>query len=596
MTGIVIYGSCEPDEVCLFSMYKLNNSHVATCDYYNYKVCCDDIASSTIRYGSCNPDEGAVISLYNLNNSHAARKNYYSYKVCAKFNDYPIECSVRTSCLANETCVVSLYQQTNSHVATCDYYNYKVCCSKLADLFTNESYITFNNTSPVVGDTISINITLWNIGDGPATSVNVSCYDNGVLFDSKIISSIPPDPSMNSPVFVECTLTSDCPLSHVIKVSIDPANEIKEYNETNNNASKSLSLTDRLLITITHPTNDEDVYRCTALSLNSTVSTQCGSSLSSYTVKWYNSTMQIASGENAYWCIGSSDGFLGEENITATVEATGFASGSDSVSINILNRPPLVSEIWYNVTPPEIHLGQAIQIACKVNDTHDFYCGGVLKSCVEDVQNNLDVNISVKRPAPYNDWSNITANFETPDTYYRDYGTDATYPLGKYTAVCSASDTDGGYNESISYFWVYQNATITLNLNATRVWWGDFIKVYGVAKYKDGSDIPQGTDVEISLNGDLVNLTEIRENGYYEGTFQAPYKIGMYVVTVNFTDPFVSSKEYGNYTYLYVSPYYGGTEREIERAKNVGCYEIPRFVQNPDGSIERVIVKVCVWK
>ena len=408
---------------------------------------------------------------------------------------------------------------------------------------------------------------------------------------------------MQTPRFAYCTLITNCPLSHNVTVKVDPANEIREYNETNNEAWKEISLKDRLEVNIKSPTDDQNVYRCSALQLNSTVSTKCGSTLdSNYRVKWYDSKGVMdnvinltVTNDSAVWCIGSSDSLLGSDTITAVATSSLYAQGSDSVTIQIRNNLPNVGEIWYNVTPPEIHLGHAIQIACKVNDTHNYYCAGSLISCTEDTETNLNVNISVKRPAPYNDWSNVSANYET-GVFYRDYGTDATYPIGKYTAVCSASDSDNGHKETVSYFWVYQNATITLNVNATEVWWGDAVKVSGVAYYKDGSYVPSGTEVTISLNGELVNLTTIGDNGYYEGVFIAPLEVGEYILTVNFTDPFVPSKEYGNYTYIYVSPYYGGSESEMEKAKNVGCYEVPRFIQNPDGTIERVIVRVCVWK
>jgi len=574
-------------------MYKLNNSHVANCSYYNYKVCCDDMVSATLRSGSCNADEGEVISMYKPQNSHAAKKGYYTYKVCAKFASYPVECSIKTSCDVNETCVVSLYKQTNSHVATCNFYTQKVCCGKLSDLYVNQSSIIFNDTDPVVGDALLVNITVWNIGDTAAANVNVSCYDNGVYFDSYVINSIPPDPSMQTPRYAQCELTTDCPLDHNISIKVDPMNEIKEYNETNNEAWKGITLTDKLTISIDSPNDGQNVYRCSALNLNSTVGTYCGNPVSGYEVKWYNSTGLIASGEDSYWCIGSSDGLLGSETINVTVNKTGYVSGTNTTTINIINNPPNVGNVWYNVTPPEIHIGDAIQIACKVNDTHNYYCGASLISCTEELETSLDVNISVKRPPPYNDWSNVSASYEA-GVFYRDYGTQAGYPLGYYLAVCSASDSDNAYKETSSQFLVYQNATISMFLNSTYYWWNEGVKVYGWAKEIDGDPIPSA-EVTIKLSGTIMNTTQTDANGYYEGTFTTPSKIGNYIVVVNFTHP-ITEKKYGNATLLYVSPYYGGSESEMRRAKNIGCYEVPKFVQNPDGTIERVIVKVCVWK
>jgi hypothetical protein len=45
---------------------------------------------------------------------------------------------------------------------------------------------------------------------------------------------------------------------------------------------------------------------------------------------------------------------------------------------------------------------------------------------------------------------------------------------------------------------------------------------------------------------------------------------------------------------LIVKVAYGVEETEVERAKQVSCYEVPQLVVNPDGSIKQVFVKVCV--
>jgi len=327
-------------------MAKLNDSHVANCSYYPYKVCCDRIVSSVLRNGSCSSDEGGVISMYQVNNSHAARKDYYNYKVCAKFIDYPVECSLRNSCYVNETCVVSLYQEIDSHVATCDFpYQNKVCCGKLADSYIDQSSINTNDTTPVVGDVLLFNITVWNLGDINLTNVNVSCYDNGTYFDSDLINI-----SVQTPSYAYCKLLMNCPITHNISFRVDPLNEIREYNETNNEAWIELTLTEKLFITIDSPTNGQNVYRCSPLLLNSTVTASCNPP-SGYEVYWYNSTDLIATGEDSVWCIGSSDTLLGTEEINATVLGGGYVNSSGTVNINIINNPPDISEILYTLHP-----------------------------------------------------------------------------------------------------------------------------------------------------------------------------------------------------------------------------------------------------
>jgi uncharacterized protein involved in tolerance to divalent cations len=55
-----------------------------------------------------------------------------------------------------------------------------------------------------------------------------------------------------------------------------------------------------------------------------------------------------------------------------------------------------------------------------------------------------------------------------------------------------------------------------------------------------------------------------------------------------------TGKIFTNSTLLIVKVTYGAEETEVERAKQVSCYEIPQLVVNPDGSIKQVFVKVCV--
>ncbi len=51
-----------------------------------------------------------------------------------------------------------------------------------------------------------------------------------------------------------------------------------------------------------------------------------------------------------------------------------------------------------------------------------------------------------------------------------------------------------------------------------------------------------------------------------------------------------------NTTTLEVKIWWGEREEEMREAANVGCYEVPKLIQNPDGTIKRVMVRVCVWK
>jgi hypothetical protein len=55
-----------------------------------------------------------------------------------------------------------------------------------------------------------------------------------------------------------------------------------------------------------------------------------------------------------------------------------------------------------------------------------------------------------------------------------------------------------------------------------------------------------------------------------------------------------TGKIFTNSTILIVKLAYGVQEKELERARQVSCYEFPQLVINPDGSIKQVFVKVCI--
>jgi len=579
LTCAIRENSCNVGEVGLFSMVMLNNSHVGHFDNYTYKVCCD-FYSAAVRNNNCNADEGEVLSYYAHGNAHAAQKNYYTKRVCAKW-DSPVDCTIKSSCdPATETCVVSLYSTTNSHVAECNYYSNQVCCGKLPDLYVNQTSISPNKTSPVVGDATEVNITVFNIGDRAATNVNVSCYDDDTFFDSYVINSVPPSPAMAEPRNATCIWNPQCPTSHNISVKVDPDNSISEYNETNNEAWKIITLTEKLNVTIDSPTEGQNVYRGQTINLWSTVNASCAVP-TGYTVTWYNSSQQIATGEDTTWLIPLDDSMLGSEQLNATATKTGYAPGSKNVTINILNNLPQLTTPGYNVTPAEILAGEAIEINCTVTDVEDP--GSVLEG---------EVNVSVKNPN--NEWSNVSASRQG-DTFYRIYSTTEDSVIGYYTAVCAAMDTDNGYNESAtSQFTVYKRAVVIITLNVTEVWWNDPVNISIEAKRADQTPINNGPTT-IKISTDTVCTGNTNSQGRYSCEFTAPGSVGNYNISANVTDP-TTNKIFFNSTILKVKISYGGTSEEVKGAEEVGCYQVPRIVQNPDGSIKKAMVKVCVWK
>jgi len=567
----IVNGPCPSGYSCLFSLYSTENSHAGMCGYYSYSVCCDEIFSYINQ--TCNASTSAILSFYQQNNTHVAEPTYYNWKLCAGYSTYPLECTIRSSCLENETCVVSLYSTTNSHVANCNYYSNKLCCKKLSDLMVNSSSFQFPSNL-IFGSSATINITVWNLGDTAAYNVNVSCYENGILFDSKIIPSIPAFSSAQT----SCNWTVSCLTN--ISVKVDPDNLIKELNESNNEAWQQVSIIEYLNVTIDYPKNEQSFYRGQTIWLNSTINSSCGNP-TSYDVYWYNESTFIGSGDDIQWTIPLDDGLLGKKKITAYANSTGnYLPGSRNINITILNNIPNVTKPRFNVTPPEVESGSGIQILCDAYDLED---------CPSPASCSVKVNISILDPD--GNWDNATAS-QTGNTFYRDY-TAPYSPLGNYTVYCSVLDSDNGYNESLpSTFLVYQNATVTVNLNASYYWWNEGVKVYGTVKRKDGSAVSL-SDVEIYLNQKLVCNTTTNMAGDYVCELKAPSSIGNYNMLVKVTD-LQTGKIFTNSTLLIVKAAYGTEETEVRRAKQVSCYEIPQLIVNPDGSIKQVFVKVCV--
>ena len=565
-------GSCLSNETCVLSMYNTVNSHAASCGYYPYNVCCDEIYAGI--YSECPTGMSEILSLFQVNNTHAAIPGYYPYKLCAGYSTYPLDCHLRYgSCLSNETCVLSMYNTVNSHVAECNYYPYKLCCQELPDLYVNASSIEISEETPLWGTEVNITVTVWNIGDATANNVVVNCYENGTLFDSKNISNIPVGGSAST----ICKWNVSCNTN--ISIFVDPENDIKELNESNNEAWESVAITEKLEIQILNPKNGDKIYRGDTVWLNSSVRSSCSVN-PPHTVYWYNESTFLGSGDNITWTIPLVDAMLGNKTITAIVNQSSYYPSDDSVNITILNNLPIFSEIYYNITPPEVQSGDGIEIMCDIYDRED---------CPSSSNCHLDVNISIKDPNGV--WSNSTAK-QIGNTFYRDFK--APYaPLGNYTVVCTAVDSDNGYNESApSKFLVWQNGTVSVYLNSSSYWWREGVRVYGHAERRDGTYI-SNANVEVLLNSvNQCPLAATDSNGNYECEFEAPNAVGNYTLLILVTDP-LTGKKIGNTTQLIVSLQYGGN---YETAKNIGCYEIPQLIQNPDGSIKRVMVKICIWE
>ncbi len=116
-----------------------------------------------------------------------------------------------------------------------------ITIESLADLFINETLISFSDNSPQENVTLWINATIFNLGNRNASNVTVQfCVDNTSAenqLNGNFLLNI--SPFSNETATVNWTTVTG---THEIIVLVDPENATLEFNETNNNASRNITI------------------------------------------------------------------------------------------------------------------------------------------------------------------------------------------------------------------------------------------------------------------------------------------------------------------------------------------------------------------
>ena len=99
----------------------------------------------------------------------------------------------------------------------------------------------------------------------------------------------------------------------------------------------------------------------------------------------------------------------------------------------------------------------------------------------------------------------------------------------------------------------------------------------------------------VYLNGTVKCTTETDANGNYNCDFNAPGSLGLYQLNTTLKDP-LTNIFWSNTTTFQVKVAFGAPRAEEVEAENIACYEEPRVIQNPDGSLKVSFVRVCVWR
>jgi len=105
---------------------------------------------------------------------------------------------------------------------------------------TDLTIVSVTLPSVVYSNSTFIAINVSNPSSPNATNVNVSCYVDDVVFDSKLIGQV----DGGGWYLTNCTKVFTSGLNQVLNVTIDPANDIPESDETNNENITNINVTE----------------------------------------------------------------------------------------------------------------------------------------------------------------------------------------------------------------------------------------------------------------------------------------------------------------------------------------------------------------
>lgn len=215
---------------------------------------------------------------------------------------------------------------------------------------------------------------------------------------------------------------------------------------------------------------------------------------------------------------------------------------------------------------------------------------------------SLTINSNVTSPITYPTASSVTGN---GCSFGSGYGTDVICTLyrgnSSFTATGdSAQDntlltvgvyvynysTPGGTNwtanSATNYTLIVQTggiiSNINITLNVSQVWWQDAIYASGYTTASQTVSLYSGNTLQCT--------TTSAASGFWNCVFNAPTGIGIYTVSAN-------TSSYSASTNLNVFPFYG--QKGIGNEPRV-VYEVPFLIQDFNGNIQKVFVRVNVAK
>ncbi|CAD6491469.1 MAG: PKD domain protein [Candidatus Argoarchaeum ethanivorans] len=260
----------------------------------------------------------------------------------------------------------------------------------------NISFSNLNNT-PSIGDNITINATIENIGDGNATNATIEFYvdnpTNGTLIGDEIILNI----TSNSSEVVSMDWVAEYGL-HKIYAVIPASNPFLEGNYTNNIAFNSINVTGPVInLSLTMPVevNLNDTFDVEALVENS------GTKLIGA-----NATIMLPSGLSTSDSLTITLGNI-SQNKTANWNITANQTGLHEICINLASDNSQVCTCRKNISVVHIELsdlpanltcyqGSNLTMAIQVTNFNPnvSYAGLYLNTSVRDPTGNISSSIN----------------------------------------------------------------------------------------------------------------------------------------------------------------------------------------------------------
>ncbi|RLI94248.1 MAG: hypothetical protein DRO92_03145, partial [Candidatus Altiarchaeales archaeon] len=203
------------------------------------------------------------------------------------------------------------------------------------------------------------------------------------------------------------------------------------YNttEADSSASGTFNLIGVLNVTIDNPVNGSSFHKGATIQLNSTTIDDNNTVVTPDNATWYNSTSQIATGEDTTWQIPL--GYeTGPELIRINVSKQYYHPDSENVTIEIWGYSNIT---WISPDDGNISQGSTVQLICQVNDVNGSY--GIQGYPVRFYyKNSTETNYNYLGVSDTNSTGHAVYNWNTGGL-----------GLDNYTVMCNISDNSSLY-------------------------------------------------------------------------------------------------------------------------------------------------------